>query len=97
MKDELERKLEQAPVVKKAEWITLRLILALVLFLVILFSFVAIADEIVIENENKFDLTILTKIDLLVSPERTSLMKEITFFGSEMFLFPAYLVCYFSI
>ena len=95
MKDELERKLEQAPVVKKAEWITLRLILAVVLFLVTLFSFVAIADEIVIENENKFDLTILTKIDLLVSPERTHLMQEITFFGSANFLFPAYLILLF--
>jgi membrane-associated phospholipid phosphatase len=92
MKDDLEAKLEQAPVQKKATWITLRLILAVVLFLVTLFLFVAIADEMVLEKENNFDLTILKQIDLLVSPARTQLMKAITFFGSANFLFPAYAV-----
>lgn len=77
---------------KKAKWITSRFILAIVLFLVILFAFVAIADEIVLEHENGFDQSISQAISLLVSPFATKLMEVVTFFGSSTFLFPAYLV-----
>ena len=44
------------------------------------------------EHENGFDQNISNAILPLVSPFLTSLMKTITFFGSEMFLFPAYSV-----
>ena len=77
---------------KAAKWITLRFILALLLFLGVLFAFVAITDEIVLEHENGFDQSISKAILSLVSPFDTRLMEVFTFFGSSSFLFPAYLV-----
>ena len=76
---------------KKAKWITSRFIFALVLFLVVLFIFVAITDEIVLEHETGFDQNIFKAILSLESPFATRLMERITFFGSSNFLFPAYL------
>jgi membrane-associated phospholipid phosphatase len=87
-----ETKLDQSPESRKASWITLRFIIALVLFLATLFVFVVITDEIVLENENGFDRYISQAILPLVSPFATSLMKSFTFFGSELFLFPAYML-----
>ncbi len=87
-----ETSLDQLPGTRKASWITSRFVIALVLFFAILFVFVSITDEIVLEHENKFDQNISDAILPLVSPFLTSVMKTVTFFGSEMFLFPAYLV-----
>lgn len=87
-----ESSIDQVPATRKASWITGRFIIALALFLAILFVFVSIADEIVLEHENRFDQEISNIVLPLVSPFVTSLMKKITFFGSEMFLFPAYLI-----
>lgn len=92
MEESSEPKLDQIPKARKVSWITLRLIIALVLFLATLFVFVSITDEIVLEKENGFDQAISASIAPLVSPVTTSLMKLFTFFGSEMFLFPAYVV-----
>ncbi len=77
---------------KKAQWITSRFILALLLFLLVLFAFVAITDEIVLEHETGFDQHISQAIFSLQSPFITRLMEMVTFFGSANFLFPAYLV-----
>lgn len=77
---------------KKATWITSRFILALVLFLAVLFVFVAITDEIVLEHDNGFDQTVSQAISSLVSPFATSVLETVTFFGSANFLFPAYVV-----
>jgi undecaprenyl-diphosphatase len=77
---------------KKARWITSRFILALVLFLITLFVFVAITDEIVLDHKYGFDQNIFNAISSLVSPFTTRLMETVTFFGSSNFLFPAYLV-----
>lgn len=87
-----ESKLGQLPKAGKVSWITLRFIIALVLFLATLFVFVSISDEIVLEHESGFDQTISQAIVPLVSPFTTSLMKFFTFFGSENFLFPAYVL-----
>jgi undecaprenyl-diphosphatase len=87
-----EAKIDQSPETRKASWITIRFIIALALFLATLFVFVSITDEIVLENENGFDQYISKAILPFVSPFATSVMKSFTFFGSEMFLFPAYLV-----
>lgn len=81
-----------APEARKASWITMRFILALLLFIATLIIFVSIADEIVLEHENAFDQTISNAIKPWVSPFATSLMKFFTFFGSHLFLFPAYVV-----
>ena len=83
--------LDKSPGSAKAKWITLRFILALVLFLGTLFVFVAIADEIVMEHEDAFDQIISHAILSVVSPFATKLMTFFTFFGSPSFLFPAYL------
>lgn len=76
----------------KAEWITLRFIIAAVLFLATLFAFVSIADEIVLENNSRFDQSISQKILSFESPGATSMMEFFTFFGSHSFLFPAYIL-----
>ena len=87
-----EPQLDKIPKARKVSWITLRFIIALVLFLATLFVFVSITDEIVLEKEGGFDQSFSGAIVPLVSPFATSLMKYFTFFGSEMFLFPAYVL-----
>lgn len=99
MENNVDNKLGQAAPEKKAKWITVRFILALAMFLITLFVFVAIADEIVLEHENNFDQTISSFIQSFQSPSHTQLMEGVTFFGSSSFLFPAYiaLILYFLI
>ncbi len=70
----------------------IEVILAIFLFLLTLFIFVYIADEIVLEKETGFDHVILQAIAPLHSPGATSVMTFFTFFGSHYFLFPAYVV-----
>lgn len=70
----------------------MRIIFAIFLFLLTLFVFVYIADEIVLENETNFDQTIVTAISSYHSPTATSVLTFFTFFGSSAFLFPAYVV-----
>jgi undecaprenyl-diphosphatase len=70
----------------------LRIILAIFLFLLTLFIFVYIADEIVLEKETGFDQAVLQAIAPMHSPGATSVMTFFTFFGSHYFLFPAYVV-----
>jgi undecaprenyl-diphosphatase len=81
-----------SPTSKKAKWITSRFFLALVLFLVILFVFVTITDEIVLEHNTGFDQNVSHAISVSAFPHETRLMELVTFFGSSMFLFPAYVV-----
>src|SRR5674476_1265004 len=69
-----------------------RIILAIFLFLLTLFVFVYIANEIVLEKETGFDTAIIHSISSLDSPGATSVMIFFTFFGSHIFLFPAYIV-----
>ncbi|MEO8862636.1 MAG: phosphatase PAP2 family protein [Ginsengibacter sp.] len=92
MENNIDAKLDEAPGKKKASWITLRFIIALVMFLITLFVFVAIADEIVLEHENKFDQSISSFIQSFQTDSLTQIMKGVTFFGSSTFLFPAYIV-----
>ncbi len=51
-----------------------------------------IADEIVLEKETGFDQTIVQAITPLHSPGATTVMTDFTFFGSHLFLFPAYVM-----
>ena len=68
----------------------MRIIFAILLFFLTLFVFVYIADEIVLEHETNFDQTIISDISSFHSPAATSVMTDFTFFGSSIFLFPAY-------
>ncbi len=49
-----------------------------------------IADEIVVEHETNFDQTIVTDLSSYHSSAATDIMTFFTFFGSSVFLFPAY-------
>ncbi|MDQ6762045.1 MAG: phosphatase PAP2 family protein [Bacteroidota bacterium] len=66
------------------------MVIAVVLFLLTLFVFVTITDEIVLEHENGFDSSIANAILSFESPLATKIFETITFFGSSSFLFPAY-------
>jgi undecaprenyl-diphosphatase len=92
MENNIETKLEISPPQKKARWITLRLILAVILFLATLTLFVGIADQIVLEHKNNFDQAVSGYIQSFTSAGMTKTMSVVTFFGSANFLFPAYLV-----
>lgn len=78
--------------VKKVKGLSLRFIVVAAIFLLALFLFAAIADEMVLENENHLDTVAFSKLAALVSPATTQLMLIITFFGSSYFLLPAYLL-----
>ncbi|MEO7119846.1 MAG: phosphatase PAP2 family protein [Ginsengibacter sp.] len=92
MENNIDTPLEKPDTQTKTKWITVRFILAIILFLITLSVFVGIADEIVLEHENSFDQTISTYIQSFTSPAMTKAMIRITFFGSSTFLFPAYVV-----
>ncbi|MDQ6845249.1 MAG: phosphatase PAP2 family protein [Bacteroidota bacterium] len=68
------------------------MVLAIGLFLLTLFIFVTITDEIVLEHENGFDTFVAHAILSLDSPSLTKILIAVTFFGSSSFLFPAYAV-----
>src|SRR5437016_3380611 len=90
---------EEARVPKKVKGISLRLILAALIFLASIGIFALIADEIVLENENGLDLWAFRKLNGYTNPILTSVMLNITFFGSSYFLMPAYfiLIIYFLV
>lgn len=82
---------------QKVKGISLRLLIALAVFCVILLLFLYITDEIVLENESGFDNSIFQFLKGYTTPAVTGTMIFFTFFGSMKFLFPAYciLVLYF--
>lgn len=92
MENNIETEIDKIPPQKKAKWITIRLILALILFLVTLTLFVAIADRIVLEHKSNFDQVVSGYVQSFTSSAMTMTMTRVTFFGSANFLFPAYLV-----
>lgn len=77
---------------KKVKGISYRLLIIVSLLLLTLFVFWSIADEIVLEHESSFDTVIFQKISFLTSPATTRLMLFFTFFGSNIFLLPAYIL-----
>lgn len=70
----------------------MRLVFSILLFLVTLFVFVYIADEMVAEKENHLDTQIVTIVNQHQSPSATHLFETLTFFGSSSFLLPAYCI-----
>lgn len=70
----------------------MRIIFSILLFLVTLFVFVYIADEMVAEKENHLDTQIVTIVNQHQSPAATTFFETLTFFGSSSFLFPAYCI-----
>lgn len=84
---------------EKVKGISLRLVIVLAIFTVILLLFIFITNEIVLENERYFDNTVFLFFADYTSTGTTGKMIFLTFFGSSKFLFPAYslLVLYFLI
>lgn len=84
---------------KKVKGISLRLVIVLAIFAIILSVFLFITDEIVLENETGFDTMVFQFLHTYTSTAVTEKMIFFTFFGSMKFLFPAYclLVLYFLV
>jgi membrane-associated phospholipid phosphatase len=80
---------------KKVKSFSLRFLLVAALFLIAVFIFGWIADEMVLENENGLDKLAFHQLATLINPSTTKLMLIITFFGSAYFLTPAYLLLIF--
>jgi len=77
---------------KKVKGITLGLVFAIALFLLTAFIFWYITDEIVLEQQTAFDISVFTRLSKYISPATTHLMLIFTFFGSTKFLLPAYVL-----
>lgn len=72
--------------------LSLSVILLCILFLVSFFVFYRIADEAVLEKETGFDEAIIAFRVKHAGPLLVRVMEYITFFGSSLFLLPAYCV-----
>ena len=75
---------------QKAKGISLRFLIVAGLFLLCLFLFLVIADEMVLEKENYLDFVAFKEINKITNTSTTRIMLFITFFGSRYFLLPAY-------
>jgi len=64
--------------------------LGILLFAIALFTF--IANEVVFENDGRFDFKVFHFIETYQSPAITRIAKFVTWFGTGFFLIPAYLV-----
>lgn len=72
--------------------LTPRLLLTVVVFIVMLISFVFITNHIIIGNNTHFDRIAFEIISAFQSPAITKLFTAITFLGSGTFLLPAYII-----
>lgn len=83
--------------IEKPGWITLELLLVSGLFLVALFLFGYLANEVVLEKKDLFDTAAFRFFEPFATPAMLRFAKGITFFGSSYFFLPAYslLVLYF--
>jgi len=77
---------------KKAKGLTLGLLAAIILFLITVFIFWVITDEIVFEKEGRFDDAVFKMLQHYTNPATTHVMLLFTFFGSTKFLLPAYIL-----
>lgn len=75
---------------KKVKEISLKAIVVSILFLIAIFSFAFLAQEIVLEKKDLFDSTVFNFFKPHSSPGFIQLMKALGFFGSAYFLLPAY-------
>lgn len=85
--------------IKKVKGLSFRFFIVAAIFLLSLFLFILIANEMVLENENGLDQLAFQKLAAITNPQTTRVMLFITFFGSVYFLVPSYLllIAYFLI
>jgi undecaprenyl-diphosphatase len=77
---------------QKAKGISLRFLILAGAFFLSLLAFIAIADEMVLENESTLDLAAFMALAQITNASMTKAMLFITFFGSTYFLLPAYIL-----
>lgn len=77
---------------QKVKGLSVRFIIVAGIFLSAIALFSAIADEMVLENENHLDKVVFQQIQTITNPAMTHLMLMITFFGSHYFMLPAYII-----
>ena len=84
---------------KILKWFSLNVIISICLLIAGVLIFGFIADEAVLEHENRVDETIFSFLNPITTTGVIKVMKVFTFFGSSKFLLPAYviLVSYFFI
>lgn len=66
--------------------------MAITLFLLTVFIFWRITDEIVLDQESTFDVAVFKMLSQYITPGTTNVMLLFTFFGSDKFLLPAYIL-----
>ena len=77
---------------REVKRISLKLAIVIGLFLITLFLFMMITDEVVLEHETGFDERVFKQLTGYTSPFLTRIMLIFTFFGSTYFQFPAYIL-----
>lgn len=87
-----EKVMKAANIIQKTKGISIRFVVAAMIFLLSLLLFIMIANEMVLENEKKLDCAAFGMLKEITSPFMTKLMLVVTFFGSQYFLLPAYLI-----
>lgn len=75
---------------RKIKGVSIRLLIVLAIFTIILLVFFLITDEIVLENETGFDNIVFNFLQHYTKSSVTNKMIFLTYFGSQKFLFPAY-------
>jgi membrane-associated phospholipid phosphatase len=75
---------------KKTKVVSLGFIAAILGFLLIVYALWQITDEIVIEKKTGFDMKVFEALSGYTSPFATDVMLTLTFFGSALFILPAY-------
>jgi len=72
--------------------VTFRLFIEIMLFLSSLLIFIFLSYMIAGEGEKRFDVLAFQKFDTITSPALTQFMLGVTFFGSILFLLPAFII-----
>lgn len=70
----------------------MKIIIAILLFILTFFAFAYIADVVVINKDYAIDVSLQSFVDAHESPAATRFFNGITFLGSHLFLIPAYLI-----
>ena len=75
---------------KKTKILSFGFLAAILAFLIVVYALWQITDEIVLEKKTGFDLSVFKALEDHTSPATTDLMLILTFFGSALFILPAY-------
>ena len=77
------------------ERLTIRVLFALVTFIIALYLFVLLTDEVIIDKDHRFDEGVFHFLADDLTPGLIRVMRFFTFFGKPEFLIPAYIITIF--